>query len=178
MKKWYKGIQIFSEENDTTAEVVKVTEEKKAEVLQMTQEDLDKIINDRVAREKTKYEKKINETTQEFEKRMKLSTMTAKEQADFELNSAKEQAELYKTELENYKVEKIKMELSAKHQLPAESLKLITGKTEEEIENQIALIKQVTENLWKSKAGGTPKEMNVTKNNDEHEKLKSYIKRF
>lgn len=175
-KKWYKGIQVFSEE-PTTPDVKDETE-KKAEMLQMTQDELDKIINDRVSREKTKYEKKINETTQEFEKRMKLSTMTAKEQAEFELNSAKEQAELYKTELENYKVEKIKMELSAKHQLPPESLKLITGKTEEEIENQITLIKRVTENLWKSKAGGTPKEMNVTKNDEEQEKLKSYVKRF
>lgn len=177
MKKWYKGIQIFSEDKGTTTEDAPIAEEKKVEILQMTQEELDKIINDRVTREKTKYEKKINETTQEFEKRMKLSTMTAKEQADFELNSAKEQAELYKSELENYKIEKIKMELSSKHQLPQDSLKLITGKTEEEIENQITLIKQVAESLWKSKAGGTPKVMNVEKN-DETEKLRSYIKRF
>lgn len=99
-----------------------------------TQEDLDKIVRDRLAKEKGKYADfdKFKAASEELEK-IKQSQMTEAEKQAEELKRLQNEANNYKLEAENMKVNNVKMQQLLKTGLPVELVGRIQGTTEEEV---------------------------------------------
>ncbi len=166
-------LQRFAENNDTetteqtgqnedtdTSKKTGDDDKNETKMLSITQEELDEILNKRLARQEEKLEKKFKAEKEEELRKSKLS------QAEKEAEEKKElQDELAKAKEENrlMKLEGRTSELLNEHELPQSFKGFLIGQDEEATEANIkafeeiyrAEIKKATEEKWKSKAPGT-----------------------
>ena len=137
-------------------------EKNDTKMLSITQDELDEILNKRLARQEEKLEKKFKAEKEEELRKSKLS------QAEKEAEERKElQDELAKAKEENrpMKLEGRTSELLNEHELPQSFKGFLIGQDEEATEANIeafediylAEIKKAAEEKWKSKAPGTAK---------------------
>lgn len=149
--KFIPNIQLFAEGGDKT----------------FTQEEVNKMIEERIAREKKKFdsekkelERKHGETIEDYEERIKNANLTAEEKHKKELDKLQKDLEAKNAELSTIKTNELKKAALAKYKLPDNFTGSVTGATEEEIE---ASVKAFSENLGaylKTQAAGTPPSMN------------------
>lgn len=131
-----------------------------------TQADVDKMIDERFARERKKFEaekkeleRKHGETIEDYEERIKNANLTAEEKHKRELQKLQKDLESKTAELSAIKTNELKKTALNKYKLPDSFLGSISGTTEEEIELSV---KAFSENLGaylKTQAVGTPGEM-------------------
>lgn len=137
-------------------------DENETKMLSITQDELDEILNKRLARQEEKLEKKYQAQKEEELRKSKLS------QAEKEAEERQElQDRLAKAEEENrmMKLESRTSELLNEHELPQTFKGFLIGQDEEATEANIkafeevyrAEIKKATEEKWKTKAPGTAK---------------------
>lgn len=135
-------------------------DKNETKMLSITQEELDEILNKRLARQEEKLKKDFQAQKDEELRKSKLS------QAEKEAEERQElQDELAKAKEENrlMKLETRTSELLTENELPQSFKGFLIGKDEETTEENIkafqevyrAEIKKATEEKWKSKAPGT-----------------------
>ena len=150
-----------SEDTDTSKNTGD-DEKNETKMLSITQDELDEILNKRLARQEEKLKKDFKAQRDEEIRKSKLS------QAEKEAEERKElQDELAKAREENrlMKLETRTSELLTENDLPQSFKGFLIGKDEETTEENIkvfqevyrAEIKKATEEKWKSKAPGTAK---------------------
>lgn len=148
-----------SEDTDTSKNTGD-DEKNETKMLSITQDELDEILNKRLARQEEKLKKDFKAQRDEEIRKSKLS------QAEKEAEERKElQDELAKAKEENrlMKLEGRTSQLLNEHELPQSFKGFLIGKDEETTEENIkafqevyrAEIKKATEEKWKSKAPGT-----------------------
>lgn len=128
-----------------------------------TQEEVDKMINDRLARERKKFdtekkelERKHNESIEDYEERIKTANMTAEEKFKLELEKRDKLIAEKDGALNKIKVDGIKRSVLSKYKLPEKFMSRISGETEEDIETSVKEFNEVMGEYIKSQAGGTP----------------------
>ena len=128
-----------------------------------TQEEVDKMINDRLARERKKFdtekkelERKHNESIEDYEERIKTANMTAEEKFKLELEKRDKLLAEKDGALNKIKVDGIKRNVLSKYKLPEKFMSRISGETEEDIEASVKEFNEVMGEYIKSQAGGTP----------------------
>ena len=128
-----------------------------------TQEEVDKMINDRLARERKKFdtekkelERKHNESIEDYEERIKTANMTAEEKFKLELEKRDKLLAEKDGALNKIKVDGIKKNVLSKYKLPEKFMSRISGETEEDIETSVKEFNEVMGEYIKSQAGGTP----------------------
>ena len=128
-----------------------------------TQEEVDKMINDRLARERKKFdtekkelERKHNESIEDYEERIKTANMTAEEKFKLELEKRDKLLAEKDGALNKIKVDGIKRNVLSKYKLPEKFMSRISGETEEDIETSVKEFNEVMGEYIKSQAGGTP----------------------
>ena len=167
-------LQRFAEDNSATTEQAGQSEDtetskntgddekNETKMLSITQDELDEILNKRLARQEEKLKKDFKAQRDEEIRKSKLS------QAEKEAEERKElQDELAKAKEENrlMKLESRTSELLTENDLPQSFKGFLIGQDEETTEENIkafeevyrAEIKKATEEKWKSKAPGTAK---------------------
>lgn len=170
--KFIPNIQLFAEGDEKT----------------FTQEEVNKMIEERIAREKKKFdsekkelERKHGETIEDYEERIKNANLTAEEKHKKELEKLQKDLESKTAELSTIKTNELKKAALRKYKLPDSFLGSISGTTEEEIE---VSAKAFSENLGaylKTQAAGTPSSMNGGsngKNNGKDPELEAFDKAF
>lgn len=107
-----------------------------------TQQELDKILRERLAKEKGKYAdyEELKNAKTELDK-IKQSQMTDAEKQAAELKRLQDEANNYKLEAESMKVNNLKMQELIKTGLPVELVGRIQGNTEDEIVADIEAFK-------------------------------------
>lgn len=132
-----------------------------------TQEEVDKMINDRLARERKKFdtekkelERKHNESIEDYEERIKTANMTAEEKFKLELEKRDKLLAEKDGALNKIKVDGIKRNVLSKYKLPEKFMSRISGETEEDIEASVKEFNEVMGEYIKSQAGGTPNDLN------------------
>ena len=132
-----------------------------------TQEEVDKMINDRLARERKKFdsekkelERKHNESIEDYEERIKTANMTAEEKFKLELEKRDKLLAEKDGALNKIKVDGIKRNVLSKYKLPEKFMSRISGETEEDIEASVKEFNEVMGEYIKSQAGGTPDNLN------------------
>lgn len=148
-------------------------EEKK-----FTQEDVNKMIEERVAREKKKFEtekkeleRKHGETIEEYEERIKNANLTAEEKHKKELEKIQKDLEEKNAELSTIKTNELKKAALVKYKLPESFLTSISGTTEEEIENSVKAFSENIGAYMKSHTAGTPDALNGGSGGDTDKKV-------
>lgn len=128
-----------------------------------TQEEVDKMINDRLARERKKFdtekkelERKHNESIEDYEERIKTANMTAEEKFKLEIEKRDKLLAEKDGALNKIKVDGIKRDVLSKYKLPEKFMSRISGETEEDIEASVKEFNEVMGEYIKSQAGGTP----------------------
>lgn len=128
-----------------------------------TQEEVDKMINDRLARERKKFdtekkelERKHNESIEDYEERIKTANMTAEEKFKLELEKRDKLIAEKDGALNKIKVDGIKRSVLSKYKLPEKFMSRISGETEEDIETSVKEFNEVMGEYIKSQAGGIP----------------------
>lgn len=128
-----------------------------------TQEEVDKMINDRLARERKKFdtekkelERKHNESIEDYEERIKTANMTVEEKYKLELEKRDKLIAEKDGALNKIKVDGIKRSVLSKYKLPEKFMSRISGETEEDIETSVKEFNEVMGEYIKSQAGGTP----------------------
>ena len=128
-----------------------------------TQEEVDKMINDRLARERKKFdtekkelERKHNESIEDYEERIKTANMTAEEKYKLELDKRDKLIAEKDGALKKIEVDGIKRNVLSKYKLPEKFMSRISGETEEDIEASVKEFNEVMGEYIKSQAGGTP----------------------
>ena len=128
-----------------------------------TQEEVDKLIADRLARaekkfnlEKKELERKHNESIEDYEERIKTANMTAEEKFKLELEKRDKLIAEKDGALNKIKVDGIKRNVLSKYKLPEKFMSRISGETEEDIEASVKEFNEVMGEYIKSQAGGTP----------------------
>ena len=128
-----------------------------------TQEEVDKMINDRLARERKKFdtekkelERKHNESIEDYEERIKTANMTAEEKYKLELDKRDKLIAEKDGALKKIEVDGIKRSVLSKYKLPEKFMSRISGETEEDIETSVKEFNEVMGEYIKSQAGGTP----------------------
>lgn len=128
-----------------------------------TQEEVDKMINDRLARERKKFdtekkelERKHNESIEDYEERIKTANMTAEEKFKLELEKRDKLIAEKDGALKKIEVDGIKRSVLSKYKLPEKFMSRISGETEEDIETSVKEFNEVMGEYIKSQAGGTP----------------------
>lgn len=128
-----------------------------------TQEEVDKMINDRLARERKKFdtekkelERKHNESIEDYEERIKTANMTAEEKYKLELDKRDKLIAEKDGALKKIEVDGIKRNVLSKYKLPEKFISRISGETEEDIEASVKEFNEVMGEYIKSQAGGTP----------------------
>ena len=128
-----------------------------------TQEEVDKMINDKLARERKKFdsekkelERKHNESIEDYEERIKTANMTAEEKFKLELEKRDKLIAEKDGALNKIKVDGIKRNVLSKYKLPEKFMSRISGETEEDIEASVKEFNEVMGEYIKSQAGGTP----------------------
>ncbi|MCF2612857.1 capsid assembly scaffolding protein Gp46 family protein [Fusobacterium perfoetens] len=132
-----------------------------------TQEELDKAINDRLARERKKFdaekkelERKHNESIEDYEERIKTANMTAEEKFKLEIEKRDKLLAEKEGALKKIEVDGIKKAFLSKYKLPEKFMSRISGETEEDIEASVKEFNEVMGEYIKSQAGGTPDNLN------------------
>ena len=132
-----------------------------------TQEEVDKMINDRIARERKKFdtekkelERKHNESIEEYEERIKTANMTAEEKYKHELEKVNQTLAERDATLKKINTDNIKKSTLSKYKLPEKFIDRISGENEEDIENSVKSFQKGIIEYLKSQAGGTPNNMN------------------
>lgn len=147
-------------QNEGTETSKNTGDENETKMLSITQDELDEILNKRLARQEEKLKKEYQAQKDEELRKSKLS------QAEKEAEERQElQDELAKAREENrlMKLESRTSELLTENELPQTFKGFLIGKDEEATEENIkafeevyrAEIKKATEEKWKSKAPGT-----------------------
>lgn len=128
-----------------------------------TQEEVDKIVEERIAREKKKFdterkelERKHNESIEDYEERIKNANLTAEEKLNKELAKLKKDIEERDTQLATIKSNEIKSNMLDKYKLSRKFLNRISGNTEEEIEASVKEFSEAIGEYMKDLGGGTP----------------------
>lgn len=128
-----------------------------------TQEEVNKMIEDRLAREKKKFdterkelERKHNESIEDYEERIKNANLTAEEKLNKELAKLKKDIEERDTQLATIKSNEIKSNMLDKYKLSRKFLNRISGNTEEEIEASVKEFSEAIGEYMKDLGGGTP----------------------
>lgn len=131
-----------------------------------TQEEVDKLINDRLARERKKFdaekkelERKHNESIEEYEERVKTANMSAEEKYTHELEKVKKSLEEKEATLKKMNIDSLKLSALSKYKLPEKFINRISGETEEEIEESVKSFQEGISEYLKTQAGGTPTNM-------------------
>lgn len=142
-----------------------------AEDKTFTQEELDKIVADRIAREHKKFEaekkeleRKHNESIEDYEERIKNANLTSEEKYQKELAKLKKDIEERDTQLSTIKSNEIKRGMLDKYKLSPKFLNRITGTTEEEIENSVKEFSESISEYVKTLGGGVPKNLSGADN--------------
>ena len=142
--------------------------EENQEVKTFTQEEVNEIIKERLAREKEKYKdyETLSKKVKEMEEKEKAS-MPEVEKLKAELEETKKLLEMKDEEVRQHALHNLKLELLDAEGLPKFWAKRILGTTEEEIKADIAEIKKLLgekkENVGKGTAPedkGKPLSMN------------------
>lgn len=145
---------------DTEPDTKSGDDKNEPKMLSITQDELDEILNKRLARQEEKLKKDFQAQRDEDLRKSKLS------QAEKEAEERQElQDELAKAREENrlMKLESRTSEILNEHELPQSFKEFLIGQDEEATEANIkafeevyrAEIKKATEEKWKSKAPGT-----------------------
>lgn len=131
-----------------------------------TQEEVDKLIAERIARaekkfnlEKKELERKHNESLEEYEERIKTANMTAEEKYKHELEKRDKALAEKEAALKKITVDGLKKSTLSKYKLPETFLDRISGESEEEIETSVKSFQEGISNYLKSQSGGTPGDM-------------------
>ena len=143
-----------------------------------TQEEVDKLIADRLARaekkfnlEKKELERKHNESIEDYEERIKTANMTAEEKFKLELEKRDKLLAEKDGALNKIKVDGIKRNVLSKYKLPEKFMSRISGETEEDIEASVKEFNEVMGEYIKSQAGGTPNNLDGGSKEDKKPKV-------
>ena len=146
-----------------------------------TQEEVDKLIADRLARaekkfnlEKKELERKHNESIEDYEERIKTANMTAEEKFKLELEKRDKLIAEKDGALKKIEIDGLKKSVLSKHKLPEKFMSRISGETEEEIENSVKDFNDALGEYIKSQAGGTPDNLNGGSKGDKEPKDNFY----
>ena len=142
-----------------------------------TQEEVDKMIADRLARaekkfnlEKKELERKHNESIEDYEERIKTVNMTAEEKFKLELEKRDKLLAEKDGALKKIEVDSIKRTVLSKYKLPEKFISRISGETEEDIETSVKDFSEVMGEYIKSQAGGTPNNLDGGSKGDKEPK--------
>lgn len=109
-----------------------------------TQEELDRIISDRLKRENDKHEKKIAELNQEIttlKDKVTAGEKTISEQQE-KLNSHSDEVAKYTQEIDGYKRAQSKQRIAHEAGLPYEMAERLTGETEDDLKKDAESLKK------------------------------------
>jgi len=125
-----KQVQSSNEVNETQAVSEPIQETPKV----FTQEELEKIIAERLERERKKYKDydELKKVAEEY-KKMKEAQMTEEEKLQSKLAELEAAVLEKELEVQEAMIEKTKMKVAMEMGLPADALDFISGSTEEEI---------------------------------------------
>ena len=132
-----------------------------------TQEQVDEMIKERIARERKKFEsekkeleRKHGETIEEYETRINNANLTAEEKYNKSLAELQKQLDTSNTELATLKTNEMKKAILGKYKFPDSFLGSITGNTQEEIEDSVKSFSENLSSYLKTQSGGTPNSLN------------------
>nr|DAK27204.1 MAG TPA: Major head protein [Caudoviricetes sp.] len=133
-----------------------------------TQEEVDKMIENRLKRENEKFEKtkkelerQHNESIEDYEERIKNANLTAEEKHKKEIDKIQKDLDAKNAELTKIKTDEIKKATLTKYKMPEKFLDRISGVTEEEIEASVKGFAEVMGEYVKGLgASGVPGAMN------------------
>ena len=153
MKKFKLNIQLFAEPGEPKT---------------FTQEEVNKMMDERFAREQAKFERekkelerKHNESIEDYEERIKNANLTAEENHKKELEKIQKDLDAKNAELSKIKTDGIKRATLAKYKMPDKFLDRISGANEEEIEASVKGFAEVMGEYVKGLgASGVPGAMN------------------
>lgn len=133
-----------------------------------TQEEVNKMMDERFAREQAKFERekkelerKHNESIEDYEERIKNANLTAEEKHKKEIDKIQKDLDTKNAELSKIKTDEIKRTTLAKYKMPDKFLDRISGTNEEEIEASVKGFAEVMGEYVKGLgASGVPGAMN------------------
>ena len=132
-----------------------------------TQEQVDEMIEKRIARERKKFEtekkeleRKHGETIEDYEARINNANLTAEEKYNKSLAELQKQLENSNSELATMKTNELKKAALGKYKIPDSFLGSISGNTEEEIENSVKSFSESLSSYLKTQSGGVPNSLN------------------
>ena len=132
-----------------------------------TQEQVDEMIKERIARERKKFEsekkeleRKHGETIEDYETRINNANLTAEEKYNKSLAELQKQLDTSNTELATLKTNEMKKAILGKYKIPDIFLGSITGNTQEEIEDSVKSFSENLSSYLKTQSGGTPNSLN------------------
>ena len=153
-----------------------------------TQEQVDEMIEKRIARERKKFEtekkeleRKHGETIEDYEARINNANLTAEEKYNKSLAELQKQLENSNSELATMKTNELKKAALGKYKIPDSFLGSISGNTEEEIENSVKSFSENLSSYLKTQSGGTPNSLNGGSEGEENKKdigLEAFDKAF
>ena len=153
-----------------------------------TQEQVDEMIKERIARERKKFEsekkeleRKHDETIEDYETRINNANLTAEEKYNKSLAELQKQLESSNSELATMKTNELKKAALGKYKIPDSFLGSISGNTEEEIENSVKSFSENLSTYLKTQSGGVPNSLNGGSSGEENKKdagLEAFDKAF
>ena len=137
------------------------------EIKTFTQDEVNKLIEERVARltkkfesEKKELERKYGETIEDYEARINNANLTAEEKYNKSLAELQKQLDNSNSELATMKTNELKKAALGKYKIPDSFLGSITGNTQEEIEDSVKSFSENLSSYLKTQSGGTPNSLN------------------
>ena len=153
-----------------------------------TQEQVDEMIKERIARERKKFEtekkeleRKHGETIEDYEARINNANLTAEEKYNKSLAELQKQLESSNSELATMKTNELKKAALGKYKIPDSFLGSISGNTEEEIENSVKSFSENLSTYLKTQSGRIPNSLNGGSNGEDKKKdsgLEAFDKAF
>ena len=132
-----------------------------------TQEQVDEMIKERIARERKKFEsekkeleRKHGETIEDYETRINNANLTAEEKYNKSIAELQKQLDTSHTELATMKTNEMKKAILGKYKIPDSFSGSITGNTQEEIEDSVKSFSENLSSYLKTQSGGTPNSLN------------------
>ena len=132
-----------------------------------TQEQVDEMIKERIARERKKFEsekkeleRKHGETIEDYEARINNANLTAEEKYNKSIAELQKQLDTSNTELATLKTNEMKKAILGKYKIPDSFLSSMTGNTQEEIEDSVKSFSENLSSYLKTQSGGTPNSLN------------------
>ena len=158
------------------------------EIKTFTQDEVNKLIEERVARltkkfesEKKELERKHGETIEDYEARINNANLTAEEKYNKSLAELQKQLDNSNSELATMKTNELKKAALGKYKIPDSFLGSISGNTEEEIENSVKSFSENLSSYLKTQSGGTPNSLNGGSEGEKNKKdigLEAFDKAF